>query len=125
MQTANNDGLIQPLLRGDIYLTKLDPVEGVERGKSRPAVIVQNNLGNQYGALTIIVPISSQKEIKKTLPIMVPLKGGMGGLTLDSYADCGQIRTIDKQLRLIKKLGHLDALIMLQIDKALKISLGL
>ncbi|MCD6441094.1 MAG: type II toxin-antitoxin system PemK/MazF family toxin [Candidatus Marinimicrobia bacterium] len=47
-----------------------------------------------------------------------------GGLTKDSYIDCGQIRTIDKQ-RIIGKPGCFTPEIMKKIDRALKISLNL
>jgi len=49
MKTASgNAGLSEPLLRGDVYWVRLDPVEGAEKVKTRPAVIIQNNTGNQY-----------------------------------------------------------------------------
>lgn len=65
------------------------------------------------------------KEITKPLPIMIFLEKGEGGLNVESYVDCGQIRTIDKGKRLITKLGSLSKSIMNEIDKALKISLSL
>ncbi len=125
MQIKNRTGIVEPLLRGDIYLINLDPVIGKEIGKARPSVIIQNNIGNKFSPVTIIVPISSLKEITKPLPIMVFIVKGEGGLKEDSYADCGQIRTVDKVERLITKYGTLDKLKMLEIDKALKISISL
>ncbi|HMS34202.1 MAG TPA: type II toxin-antitoxin system PemK/MazF family toxin [Ignavibacteria bacterium] len=125
MQIKNRTGIVEPLLRGDIYLINLDPVIGKEIGKARPSVIIQNNIGNKFSPVTIIVPVSSIKEITKPLPIMVFIEKGEGGLKEDSYADCGQIRTVDKVERLITKYGKLDKLKMLEIDKALKISVSL
>ncbi|MBU0560505.1 MAG: type II toxin-antitoxin system PemK/MazF family toxin [Bacteroidetes bacterium] len=125
MQTKNRTGIINPLLRGDVYLVNLDPIIGKEIGKSRPAVIIQNNIGNKFSPVTIIAPISSTKEITKPLPIMIFLKKGEAGLTEDSYVDCGQIRTVDKDERLITKFGALDNSKILEVDKAIKISLSL
>jgi mRNA interferase MazF len=125
MRIKDKTGIIPPLLRGDVYLVNLDPIVGKEIGKARPAVIVQNNIGNKFSPVTIIAPISSVKEITRPLPVMVFLKKGEGGLTEDSYVDCGQIRTIDKDQRLIAKFGNLDKEKMSAIDKALKISLSL
>lgn len=71
MPIKNNTGLVNPLLRGDVYLVNLDTIVGREIGKSRPAVIIQNNIGNQFSPVTIIAPISSVKEITKPLPIMI------------------------------------------------------
>ncbi len=125
MPTKNETGIIFPLLQGDVYLVNLDPIIGKEIGKSRPAVIIQNDIGNKFSPVTIIAPISSIKEITKPLPIMIFLEKGDGGLNEESYVDCGQIRTIDKNERLITKFGSLSKLKMNEIDKALKISLSL
>lgn len=125
MQIKNKTGIISPLLRGDVYLVNLDPIIGKEIGKARPSVIIQNDIGNKFSPVTIIAPISSVKEITKPLPIMIFLKKGEGGLSQDSYVDCGQIRTVDKDQRLITKLGTLDKSKMLEVDKALKVSLSL
>ena len=125
MQIKNKTGIIYPLLRGDVYLVNLDPIVGKEIGKARPAVIIQNDIGNKFSPVTIIAPISSVKEITKPLPIMIFLNKGEGGLSEDSYIDCGQIRTVDKDQRLITKFGTIDKNKMLQVDKALKVSLSL
>lgn len=125
MQIKNKSGIVLPLLRGDVYLVNLDPVIGKEIGKARPAVIIQNDIGNNFSPVTIIAPISTTKEITKPLPIMTFIKSGEGGLPDDSYVDCGQIRTIDKEGRLIKKLGSINQNKMSEINKSIKISLSL
>lgn len=125
MQIKNNTGLVNPLHRGDVYLVNLDPIIGKETGKARPAVIIQNDIGNKFSPVTIVAPISSVKEITKPLPIMIFIEKGEGGLNEESYVDCGQIRTIDKDKRLITKFGSLSKSKMSEIDKALKISLSL
>jgi len=125
MPTQNKNGIVSPLLRGDIYLVNLDPIVGKEIGKARPAVIIQNDVGNKFSPVTIIALITSVKEITKPLPIMIFLQKGEAGLKEESYVDCGQIRTIDKDRRLIKKYGTLEKIRMQEIDKALKISLSL
>ncbi len=125
MQIKNKTGIIFPLLRGDVYLVNLDPIVGKEIGKARPAVIIQNDIGNKFSPVTIIAPITSVKEIVKPLPIMIFLNKGEGGLSEESYIDCGQIRTVDKDKRLITKFGTLDKNKMMAVDKALKVSLSL
>ena len=125
MQIKNKTGIIDPLLRGDVYLVNLDPIVGKEIGKARPAIIIQNDIGNKFSPVMIIAPISSVKEITKPIPIMIFLEKGEGGLKEESYVDCGQIRTVDKDRRLITKYGSLDRSKMLEIDEALKISLSL
>lgn len=122
---SNPTGLIEPLLRGDVYEVNLDPTIGAEIKKKRPAVIIQNDVGNKANPFTIIAPISSIKEITKPLPIMGFVKAGEGGLREDSYIDCGQIRTVDKWARLANKLGNFTPEVMQKVNKALSISLSI
>jgi mRNA interferase MazF len=113
----------QPIVnRGDVYYANLSPSQGCEQGGSRPVVIVQNNLGNKHAPTTIIVPLTSRLT-KKSLPTHIEV-GTSCGLLCESVALCEQIRTIDKS-RLTTKLGLVDGATMDNIDKALKISLGL
>jgi len=46
--------------RGDIYLVEFDPARGHEIQKTRPAVIIQNDVSNQYSPITIVAAISSR-----------------------------------------------------------------
>ena len=108
--------------RGDIWLVNLDPTIGHEIKKSRPAVIIQNDIGNKYSPITIIAPITSQ-NIDRVYPIEVLLTN-IKGLEKESKALLNQIRAIDKR-RLIKKLSKVDDENLNKIDDAIKISLGL
>jgi len=109
--------------RGDIWLVNLDPTIGHEIRKSRPAVIIQNDLGNKYSPITIVAPITSQ-NIERTYPIEVVLDKKSSGLEKISKVLLNQIRGIDKR-RLIKKLGKIDYETMMNVDYSIKISLGL
>jgi mRNA interferase MazF len=109
--------------RGDVYLVNFDPTLGVEIQKTRPALIIQNDIGNRTSALTIVAAISSQLA-GKHYPFEVVIRTPEGGLTVDSRVLLNQIRSIDKQ-RLIRRLGRLSAASMAQVDHALLISLGL
>ena len=122
---SNPTGLVEPLLRGDVYQVNLEPTVGGEIKKSRPAIVIQNDTGNKFSPVTIVAPISSTKEITKPLPIMVFISDGEGGLRGDGYIDCGQIRTVDKNARLVHKWGHLSARRMDEVDRVLRISLAL
>ena len=109
--------------RGDIWLVNLDPTIGHEIKKSRPAVIIQNNLGNKFSPITIIAPITSQKT-ELIYPFEVFLESRNTGLDKDSKVLLNQVRAIDKQ-RLVEKLGKVDEDTLSRINEAIKISLGL
>ena len=110
--------------RGEIYLVSFDPTIGHEIRKTWPAVVIQNDVSNQYSPITIVAAISS-KFGTPTHPREVPLQsGGKTGLTQPSAVILNQIRSIDRE-RLVKRLGALDAGTMRSVDDALMISLGL
>jgi mRNA interferase MazF len=65
--------------RGFIYLTDLNPVIGSEIGKTRPAIVVSNNLNNRYGSTVTVVPISS--TVVKIYPTDVLLEKNRSGFS--------------------------------------------
>ena len=40
--------------RGEIYWVESDPVKGCEQSGLRPALVVQNDVGNQYSPTTVV-----------------------------------------------------------------------
>jgi mRNA interferase MazF len=109
--------------RGEIYLTALDPALGHEIKKTRPALIIQNDISNQYGSTTIVAAITSRVS---TLPYPTEaiIHPGGSGLHLTSTVRLDQLRTVDRQ-RLLKRLGAVDSDTLRQVDQAIKASLGL
>jgi len=109
--------------RGDLFLAALDPVIGHEISKTRPVVVVSNDIGNQYSGTVTIIPVTSG-NISKIYPFEIFLSPNNTGLVKDSKGKADQIRTLDKA-RLIKSIGHLDQDLMLQVDNAIKVHLDL
>jgi mRNA interferase MazF len=110
--------------RGEIYLVEFDPARGHEIKKTRPALVIQNDIGNRYSPVTIVAAITS-----KLSPVPYPVEVTVSptkanGLTAQSAIQLGQIRSVDKD-RLVKHLGTLEPGAMRQVDEAIKISLGL
>jgi mRNA interferase MazF len=110
--------------RGDIVDIDFEPVRGHEMGKTRPAVVVQNNIGNRYSPLVIVSPIRGAEHIKRHYPVIVFVQKGDGGLDKDSVVQCDQIKTLDKS-RIVRKRGHFAGSVMEKVDVALKHSLAL
>ena len=110
--------------RGDVCLIRFDPTVGAEIRKSRPALVIQNDIGNRYSPITIVAAITSQVDPARLKPTDVPVAKGEGGLTVDSVVLLNQIRSIDKR-RIVKRLGTVRSGTMRQVDRALLISLGL
>ncbi len=110
--------------RGEIYLTALDPTLGREIQKTRPALIIQNDVSNRLSEITIVAPITSTVRFPLS-PVHVLLSADQAtGLSVTSVALFNQIRAVDR-MRLIKRLGTVDGQTLEHIDDAIKISLGL
>src|SRR5438309_11833510 len=93
--------------RGQVYWLDFDPSTGHEMSGRHPCLVVQNDVGNQHSALTIVVAITSNLRVA-SLPVGVLIPAGEGGLTRDSVAHCGHIYSVDKS-RLASKVGELPA----------------
>ena len=109
--------------RGEVYLVNFDPTIGAEIKKTRPALILQNDIANRYSPVTIVAAITSKFE-EPLYPTEVKVGADEGGLKTKSVILLNQLRTIDKK-RLIKRLGELKPETMIGVDQALTISLGL
>ena len=109
--------------RGSLYVARFDPTEGSEIKKTRPAMIIQNDIGNRFSNVTIVAAITSKFRMPMH-PINVFIKAPEAGLAVDSVVRLDQIRSVDKA-RLVKKLGIARPTTMAKIDWAINISLGL
>ena len=109
--------------RGDIYYADLSPVVGSEQGGLRPVLIIQNDVGNRYSPTVIAAAITSRLG-KNRLPTHIDVYADRVGLVKDSVILLEQVRTLDKR-RLKEKMGHLDEDMMVQVNRAIAVSVGL
>jgi len=112
--------------RGDIVIVELSPTKGSEQhGTSRPCVVIQNDVGNQYSPTTIIAPFTTQYTSGDTYPFEVEVLASDTPLDDDSVADLSQTRVVDIDERVNKNIGSVSSSDMAQIDSAIKKSLGM
>jgi mRNA interferase MazF len=109
--------------RGEIYLVRFDPTVGHEIQKTRPAVVIQNDVSNRHSPITIVAAISSQFS-EPPFPREVVIEPEESGLPKRSAVIANQIRSVDRK-RLFGRIGRLSASSLRRVDEALKISLGL
>ena len=108
--------------RGELYWVNLDPTIGSEISKTRPALIISNNTGNQYADRVIVAPVTSG-SMSKTYPFEVLLPATEAGLPKASKVLLDQIRTVDKQ-RLGAKIGELSNERMEAVNRSIRLSLA-
>ena len=108
--------------RGDLWWVDWEPGRGSEQSGRRPALVLQNNVGNKYSPTTIVASVTSRGP--RRLPILVAVSAEESGLPRGSFVNLAHVVTIDKD-RLLRRCGFLSSERMLEVDSALKISLGI
>lgn len=112
----------QQIRRNDIFSVDFEPVRGSEQGKVRPALVIQNDIGNEFSPTIIVAPITSGEKAR--FRVNVAVKAPEGGLTNNSIILLNQIRTIDRS-RIGRFWGRISPETAAKVDEAIKISLGL
>lgn len=114
--------LFPKIHRGDIYYMDFGNQPGSTVHGIRPAMVVQNNVGNRHSPTVIVAAITT--EIKKTRqPTHVQL-GSKFGLPQESMLMLEQLTTIDKVM-LRQYIGAVDEAFMKTVDRALSVSVGI
>jgi mRNA interferase MazF len=108
--------------RGDLFLVNFDPTLGAEVRKTRPAVVVSNDINNLNSPIVSIAPITS--NVTRVYSFEVEIPAGMGGMRNRSKVMVNQTRGVDK-LRLIKKTGRLSEDVITLLDSALRLHYAL
>ena len=107
--------------RGEVWLVNWNPARGSEQAGRRPALVIQNDIGNEMAPTTIVAAISGSVKI---FPMNVKINPPDGGLDLPSIIKTSQILTVAKE-RLEKRLGRISTKKMEDVNRAIKLSLNL
>lgn len=106
------------MIRGEIWWVEFDPAVGSEIRKTRPAIVISNDMANQYMSRVQVIPLSSNVERIYPSETVVTV----GGQKSKAMAD--QIMTADKG-RLKERCGKLTQADMAAVETVLKIQLGM
>src|ERR1700730_7188241 len=108
--------------RGEVYLVNLEPTQGAEANKTRPAIVVSNDAANiaatrnGVGVIAVVPVISNASRV---YPFQVLLSGNEGGLDRESKAQTEQLRAVDVS-RFGRRLGALQAATLRKIEDAIR-----
>lgn len=109
--------------RGEIYYLDFGSPPGKEIAGVHPALVIQNDIGNEASQLTIVAAITSNLRVAR-LPVGIEISPEESGLPHSSVVHLGQIYTVD-QKRLKQLVSMLPASSMEKVNRAIAISLGL
>jgi len=113
----------RPIGRGDVVHVRLDPGEGREIRKTRPAVVVSNPVACRLDSVVQVVPITGLQD-RSLRPYEARIQSSSSGLSKPSRAVANQIRTVARH-RVTKRLGSLSKDELGSVDRAIAIQLGL
>ncbi|CAG8800970.1 1124_t:CDS:1, partial [Racocetra fulgida] len=82
-----------------------------EQSKIRPVLILSNNWQNQYNDYSVVAPLTSEEEELQHIEVFEVLieANKENGLDKKSKILLHRLLAIDKEERLIKKLGQVDS----------------
>lgn len=103
--------------RGEIWWVNFDPSIGSEIKKTRPAIIISNDLSNNALEVIQVIPLTS--NIKK----LFPNEAFIQTKEKSARALAHQITTISKK-RINNKMGAISKEEMKALENAIKLQLG-
>ncbi|MEK7403610.1 MAG: type II toxin-antitoxin system PemK/MazF family toxin [Acidobacteriota bacterium] len=106
------------MIRGEVWWVSFDPSIGGEIRKTRPAVIVSNDVANRTLNRVQVVPVTS--NLSRVYPCEAPIT--LKGEPRKAMAD--QISTVSKQ-RLRERIGVISREDMRAVERAISVQLGL
>jgi mRNA interferase MazF len=111
--------------RGDVLFVDLRGAEGGEKYGKRPAIVVQNDIGNEHGGTTIVAPVTSQYDPTNLYPFEVELDAETTGLEKDSIVQLNQLRTLSIEERVEQVFNWVNDETLERIDDGLKYVLSI
>ncbi|MEI8128737.1 MAG: type II toxin-antitoxin system PemK/MazF family toxin [bacterium] len=108
--------------RGEIWWVNFEPSVGTEIKKTRPALIISNNMANEKSTRITVIPMTSRII---DLPIVVIVEADKNNnLSNTSLIKIPDLATFDKS-RLKGKIGVLSNKKLVEVQTKLKIHLSL
>ena len=117
--------------RGQIYFVQLNPARGREQVGRRPVLVVSVDAINRQPLVVTVVVGTDARNVPRDYPTNVRVPAGETGLEIDTVFLCFQVRSLDPGRFLdpstgIPRLaGSMPASRMEEVDRALRLVLGL
>ena len=114
--------------RGNVHWVDLDPVQGSEAAKRRPAVVVSNDRANTTAerlgkGVVTVVPLTTNTA--RVFAFQVLVEPDESGLPRESKAQAEQIRSVSVRRLDGAPVGKLSARTLTALEEAIRVHLDL
>jgi mRNA interferase MazF len=110
--------------RGDVVIVAFGRSADGDSGRHRPCLVVQNDVGNEHSATTVVVPLTTEFGYER-YPHEAMIRAEACGLEEAAVALCSQPTTVEIDHDVVENLGGVPEETMLDVDRALEYSLDL
>ena len=112
--------LMKQIRRGEIWFVRLDPAEGTETRKTRPCLVLQNDIGNQYSETITIAPFLTSGNY----PFIVNVTAtSQNGLDKTRGLNLSKIRSVSRT-RFNNSIGLMETKYWDEVERALLVQCG-
>jgi mRNA interferase MazF len=108
--------------RGEIWLTCFDPSVVTEIRKTRPALVISNDIANKKTTKVCVLPLTS--NVKNIGRVVIVEPDSQNNLKVPSLIRVPEIMSFDKS-RIKTKMGVLSEEKLKEVEEKLKLHLGL
>ena len=116
------EAVVNPPVRGEVWLADLNPTRGHEQAGRRPVLVVLEDLFNRGPAgLAIVLPMTSTV---RGVPSHVPISPPEGGVKSRTAILCEAVRCVSVE-RLVARWGAVDRQTMSAVEDRLRILMRL
>lgn len=118
LDSISQNARSRAIKRGQVYRCNFGCGIGSEMQKERPAVVIQNDVGNNRSGNTIVIPITHDTSTLPCVADITPLTDETGNVILDGQANASNMMCVSKA-RLGDFVGSLSKADMKKIDEAI------
>lgn len=118
LDSISQNARSRAIKRGQVYRCNFGCGIGSEMQKERPAVVIQNDVGNNRSGNTIVIPITHDTSTLPCVADITPLTDTTGNVILDGQANASNMMCVSKA-RLGDFVGSLSKADMKKIDESI------
>ena len=113
------------VLRGEVYLVNLNPVQGREQAGRRPVLVISTDAINRLPLVVTVVVGTNGQNVTRNYPTNVRVSTAESGLPMETVFLCFQLRSLDPSRFADAPEGRVSGEVLERVETAVRHCLGL